>query len=205
MPEDVAPTMVDASPQMTPASLMGRPTCLYPLMRRLHRQDLLQHLPAYCISWQHPAKAGDPVSIGSRHRFKEQSHGSMPTVADLAVPPAISKSTPRRVVTYPPKQLSLHSLLAPAAPKRSRSPPPLRLGGLLPPPPKARPLSLQPQRASPKALSQQMPPIAIHSPAAPLREPRLYPPRPRQVKISRTRQSLDIRKQQCGTHWTAFA
>ena len=84
--------------------------------------------------------------------------------------------------TYPPKQLSLHSLLAPAAPKRSRSPPPLRLGGLLPPPPKARPLSLQPQRASPKALSQQMPPIAIHSPAAPLREPRLYPPRPRQVK-----------------------
>ena len=130
------------------------------------------------------------------------SHGPLPTVADLAVPPQTLHRTPARATMYPNACLTPSVLPNPAPLKKTRTAPPLAFGGLPVPPPPAAPLSLtRPQRSSDHST---VPPAAMPmSPSPrPCVGPGLKPPNPRKVRVTRTRLSLESRAQHCGTHWS---
>ena len=120
------------------------------------------------------------------------SHGPLPTVAELAVPPPALHRSPARLAMFP----------NPAPLKRTRTAPPLSFGGLPVPAPPAAPLSLtQPQR---QPVHAKPPPHALQPhPSPPASNgPRLKPPCPRKLRVTRTRLSLQLRAQHCGTHWS---
>ena len=62
-------------------------------------------------------------------------YGPLPTVADLAVGPALHKPSPLALVKYPAPPPTALALAAPPPIKRSRTGPALQCGGLQPPPP----------------------------------------------------------------------
>ena len=133
---------------------------------------------------------------------KALSHGPLPTVADLAIPPPVLRTSPARLAMYPSSCPAPSHCPNPAPQKRTRASPPLHFGGLPVPAPPAAPLSLtQPQRQQAFAPPQ---PIATQPCALSLAriEPRLKPPCPRKVRVKRTRLSLELRAQHCGTHWS---
>ena len=133
---------------------------------------------------------------------KALSHGPLPTVADLAVPPPTLHRSPCRLAFYPAPCPATSAPPNPAPLKRARTTPALHLGGLALPCPPAAPLSLtNPSKASPPAMhfpSYVLPPRA----PPPALSPTLRPPCPRKVRITRTRLSLEIRAQHCGTLWS---
>ncbi|CAE7752054.1 unnamed protein product, partial [Symbiodinium microadriaticum] len=130
------------------------------------------------------------------------SHGPLPTVADLAIPPQTLHRTPARATMYPNACLTPSVFPNPAPLKKTRTAPPLAFGGLPVPPPPAAPLSLtRPQRS---AVHSTVPPAAMPMPPSPRPGvgPGLQPPNPRKVRVTRTRLSLETRAQHCGTHWS---
>ena len=107
---------------------------------------------------------------------KALTHGPLPTVADLAIPPPVLRTSPARLAMYPSSCPALSHCPNPAPQKRTRTSPPLRLGGLSVPAPPAAPLSLtQPQRQQATALPR---PVATQSGALSPASlgPRLKPP-----------------------------
>ncbi|CAE7397758.1 unnamed protein product, partial [Symbiodinium sp. KB8] len=90
---------------------------------------------------------------------KPLSHGPLPTVADLAVPPPTLHRSPCRLAFYPAPCPAPSAPPNPAPLKRTRTTPPLHLGGLALPSPPAAPVSLtSPSKASQPAMSESLEP-----------------------------------------------
>ena len=189
---DIAPTQLD-SPCISVSSTED--VELVPPAPPIHTA-VLRSLAA---SSKHPAHH---VGADCPAVPKALTHGPMPTVADLAIPPPVLRTSPARLAMYPSSCPAPSHCPNPAPPKRTRASPPLHFGGLPVPTPPAAPLSLtQPQRQQASAQPQ---PVATQPCALSLASigPRLKPPCPRKVRITRTRLSLELRAQHCGTHWS---
>ncbi|CAE7263760.1 unnamed protein product, partial [Symbiodinium sp. CCMP2456] len=206
LPGEVAPTQPDSPPDIATEQHDFDSHISVSSDEFLHGAAEEMPAPASVLHLLAASSKSPALPIQERKlRAKAHSHGSLPTVADLAVPPATAKASPCRVVAYPHSLSSAEAFRVPGAPRRSRSPPPLHLGGLPPPPPKSKPTSLRPPQTTSTASSASLgpaAPITTHTPSAPLLQPVLRTPRPRPVKLQRTRRSLEVRMQQCGTHWS---
>ena len=151
------------------------------------------------------AKPGAPLSaLGasakpSRFNVKLNSHGSLPTVQDLAKPPLWTHASPAKHIAYPAPNWGM-PLPAPPAPKRSHSGGELLFsGGVEIPPPPAPPRSLQ-QRAP--QTSQHLEAQALPQPAKALGPvAKCHPPRPLRVQPNSTRKASQLRMQACCTSW----
>ncbi|CAE7254837.1 unnamed protein product [Symbiodinium microadriaticum] len=189
---DIAPTQLD-SPCISVSSTED--VELVPPAPPTHSAVLL----SLAASSKHPAHHTGAVCPSVP---KALTHGPLPTVADLAIPPPVLRTSPARLAMYPSSCPAPSHLPNPAPQKRTRTSPPLHVGGLPVPPPPAAPLSLtQPQRQQAPA---QPPHVATQPRTLPVAHlgPRLKPPCPRKVRVTRTRPSLELRAQHCGTHWS---
>ena len=189
---DIAPTQLD-SPCISVSSTED--VELVPPAPPCHNAVLL----SLAASSKHPQPRTGADSLAVP---KLLSHGPLPTVADLAVPPPVSHRSPARLTMYPSSCLTPSAFPNPPPIKKTRAAPPLAFGGLPVPPPPAAPLSLtQPQRSPGPS---KAPPAAMPSVPSPLPSvaPLLKPPNPRRVRVTRTRLSLECRAQHCGTHWS---
>ena len=199
--------------------------CLPPWTTGTHPQAQIPAARSHPLSWTRPAFQSHPRKTSNLCRLHR------PTIALFCSPSRHPASTPHTTRVPPASQCQksfptvpcpqwltwpCHRLLCtaprscptppdfpnPAPLKRTRTAPPLSFGGLPAPAPPAAPLSLtQPQR---QPVHAKPPPHALQPhPSPPASNgPRLKPPCPRKVRVTRTRLSLQLRAQHCGTHWS---
>ena len=122
---DIAPTQLD-SPCISVSS--SEDVELVPPAPPCHSAVLL----SLSASSKHPQHN---IGASSLSVPKLLSHGPLPTVADLAVPPPASHRSPAHVTMYPSSCLTPPAFPNPSPLKRTRTAPPLAFGGLPVPPP----------------------------------------------------------------------
>ena len=136
---DIAPTQLD-SPCISVSSTED--VEIVPPAPPSHSAALL----SLAASSKHPQHSTGASSLSVP---KLLSHGPLPTVADLAVPPPALQRSPARVAMYPSQPPTPPAFPNPSPLKKTRTAPPLTFGGLPVPPPPAVPLSLTRPQKSP--------------------------------------------------------